>query len=127
MDSRFEFPYCNPNYNVYTFHGNQPGVGEQSLFRAVQPPRVDLTGNHSPQRSETARPQSDRLIPSVSLKVINPDKKSDTKLYILRNVSWQHLSSPDGVRSYFVDQLCEQVSSNPVFDFGYFKGTNVFG
>ena len=122
MDGRFEFPYCSPNYNVYTFHGNQPGVGEQSLFRAVQPPRVDLTGSHSPQRSETARPQSDRLIPSISLKVINPDKKSDAKLYILRNVSWQHLSSPDGVRSYFVDQLSEQVSSNPVFDFGYFQG-----
>ena len=121
MDSRFEFPYCSPNYNVYTFHGNQPGVGEQSLFRAVQPPRVDLTGNHSPQSPEAAR-QSERLIPSISLKVINPDKKSDVKLYILRNISWQHLSNSDKVRSYFVDQLCDQVSSTAVFDFGNFQG-----
>lgn len=56
------------------------------------------------------------------MKVINPDKKSDAKLYILRNVSWQHLSNPDKVRDFFVDQLRDQVSSNAVFDFGYFQG-----
>ena len=75
-----------------------------------------------PQCPTTAIRQPEPMIPSISLKVINPDKRSEAKLYILRNVSWQHLSDPNKVRDFFVEQLCDQISSNAVFDFGYYRG-----
>ena len=103
--NRFEFPYCSPNYNVYTFHAAQPGVQEQSSFHTSvqQAPHIDLTisgtCSQPPQHHATRQPEP--VIPSVSLKVINPDKRSETKLHILRNVSWQHLSHPGEVREFF--------------------------
>ena len=128
MEGRFNFPYCSPNYNLYTFHASQAGDhgGEQIPYGSPAPrpqaQHVDLTGDRSPREHPTTSGQQERVLPSVSLKVINPDKKSDAKLYILRNIAWQHFSDPDKLRGFLMDQFRDQVSSNAVFDFGYFRG-----
>lgn len=129
MDGRFNFPYCSPNYNLYTFHAGDHGR-EQIPFGSPAPRpqlaqaqhHVDLTGDHSPREHPATSGQQDRVLPSISLKVINPDKRSDAKLYMLRNVAWQHFSDPSKLRAFFMDQLRDQVSDNAVFDFGYFQG-----
>ena len=130
--NQIEFPYCSPNYNVYTFHAGQSGVGEQSPFRAAvqqAPPRIDLTlsggrCNQPPQYSDTVTVmrQPEPVILSVSLKVINPDKRSEAKLYILRNVPWQILSDPGKACDFFVEQFPNQVPNKSAFDFGYYQG-----
>ena len=56
------------------------------------------------------------------MKVINPSKKSEAKLFILRNVDVLSLSDPEKVRTLLTDQFREEVSEEQHFDFGYYHG-----
>ena len=68
---------------------------------------------HSPVGSEIL------ILPTLAVKVVNPSKKSDIKLFILRNMCFNQL---EDVREMLRTQLPDEVSGEPNFDFGYFKG-----
>lgn len=56
------------------------------------------------------------------MKVINPSKKSEAKLFILRNVDVLSLSDTEKVRKLLTDHFREEVSKEQYFDFGYYHG-----
>ena len=56
----------------------------------------------------------------MAVKAINPDKKSDTKLYMLRNVNKDDVGILTRFREIF-DQFGEVVSSDFDFDMGYYR------
>lgn len=93
-----DFPQYSPSYNVYapvySLHGEQPLHGEQLV----------------------------QLLPTVSVKVFNPTKKSDVKLFVLRNVSVSCLDSMEKVRGLLGQQLVDVISKDPNFEFGYIQG-----
>ena len=66
------------------------------------------------------------VLPTVAVKVINPTKRSETKLFMLHNVDMQQFSCPENVREVIADQLGEDiVSPGSQFEIGYFKATLV--
>lgn len=61
-------------------------------------------------------------VPSVSIKVINPDKKSESKLFILRNVELSSIETPENMRSLLIEKLGQDlVAKEPGFEMGYFR------
>ena len=48
-------------------------------------------------------------LPTVAVKVINPTKRSETKLFMLHNVDIQQFSCPENVREVIADQLGEDI------------------
>jgi len=61
-------------------------------------------------------------VPSVSIKVINPDKKSESKLFILRNVELRRIETPESMRSLLTEKLGQDlVAKEPGFEMGYFQ------
>lgn len=61
---------------------------------------------------------------AVSVKVINPDKKSESKLLMLRNVDSSKLDSPRELKRTIFDQFGgEIVPSNLRFDVSYYRGS----
>ena len=63
-------------------------------------------------------------VPSVSVKVINPSKKSDTRLFILRNVELQKLKTPESMKNLLLSQLGQEIVAKESFEMGYFQGNN---
>ena len=61
-------------------------------------------------------------VPSVSVKVINPSKKSDTRLFILRNVELQKLKTPESMKNLLLSQLGQEIVAKESFEMGYFHG-----
>ena len=61
-------------------------------------------------------------VPSVSVKVINPSKKSDTRLFILRNVELQKLKTPENMNKLLLSQLEQEIVAKESFEMGYFQG-----
>ena len=59
---------------------------------------------------------------SVSVKVINPSKKSDTRLFILRNVELQKLKTPESMNNLLHSQLGQEIVAKESFKMGYFQG-----
>ena len=59
-------------------------------------------------------------VPSVSVKVINPSKKSDTRLFILRNVELQKLKTPQSMKNLLLSQLGQEIVAKESFEIGYF-------
>lgn len=68
---------------------------------------------------------------TVEIKVINPDKRSEIKLFTLRNVDCDKLGSPMDVNKFIFDQLGQNlVSKDLTFDVGYYRGNkrvNILG
>ena len=59
---------------------------------------------------------------SVAVKVINPAKKSDTKLFMLRNVDKDHIRTLDDLKGIICEQFGEDVVSQDLkFDCGYYR------
>ena len=52
---------------------------------------------------------------------MNPDKRSEAKLYILRNVSWEHILDP-GKGVFFMSSSYMTKFQATLFDFGYYWG-----
>ena len=63
-------------------------------------------------------------VPSVSVKVITPSKKSDTRLFILRNVELQKLKTPKNMKNLPLSQLGQEIVAKESFEMGYFQGND---
>ena len=115
-----DFRYSSLNYHLYTFQPSQPQ--SQSSQPQPQPQQTSYTGMYTMRNpSQAASRLSQQIfrnpVPSVSVKVINPSKKSDTRLFILRNVELQKLKTPESMKNLLLSQLGQES-----FEMGYFQG-----
>ena len=70
----------------------------------------------------TAPPTTTLSSKAVAVKVINPEKRSESKLLMLRNVDTGKLDSPCELKHMIYDQFGgETVRGNLTFDVGYYK------
>ena len=91
---------------------------------------MSVGGQISPGRADREVGPSNNGI-SVDIKVINPDKRSENKLFTLRNVDCDKLGSPVDLNKIIFDQLGQNlVSRDLTFDVGYYRGNkrvNILG
>ena len=126
-----EFAF-SPSYNLYTLQGaSQGSSGQYSAMLqgasqgysgqcAMSP---QLTGNDCPGMCMPRRGNADpQVVQSFSIKVINPIRKTEPKLFILRNIELQYFTQPETVQKLILDQLRSEVSNDHSFEFGYFQG-----
>ena len=60
---------------------------------------------------------------TITVKVINPDKKSDYKTFLIRNIDMDNLDGVNGIRSLLKEELGDQYLPKGLhFDIGFFKG-----
>ena len=76
----------SPSYNLYSFHQPAPPYAHGSFT----PPVLQATDGAS---SLTMAGDTD-FVETIGVKVINPDKKNETKLFMLRNVNFLRMKSP---------------------------------
>ena len=63
------------------------------------------------------------MLQDIEIKVINPDKRSENRLFTFRNVDCDKLSSPVDLNKIIFDQLGQNlVSKDLTFDVGYYRG-----
>ena len=138
-----EYPYssANPNYHLYPFNHQATGTGTVlpgygAHPRVSQSVNIDLSGTPRPSVSQSVIDLSGHqheahhspvgseilILPTLSVKVVNPSKKSDIKLFILRNIEFECFDQHEDVREMLSTQLADEISGEPNFDFGYFKG-----
>ena len=63
-------------------------------------------------------------VPLVSVKVTNPSKKSDTRLFIPRKVKLQKLKTPESMKNLLLSQLGQEIVAKESCEMGYFQGNN---
>ena len=67
--------------------------------------------------------QSSPSTVKLNVKVINPEKKSQSETYVLRNISCHKISTPDGLKEEILTQFGSDMVSNKLdFPVGYMKG-----
>ena len=130
----YDFRSSSPNYHLYTFQPSQPqSQPSQPQSQPSQPQSQPSQPQSQPSQPQSQPPQPQpqptsytgmytmrnpsqaasglsqqsfmNTVPSVSVKVINPSKKSDTRLFILRNVDLQKLKTPANVKNLLLSQL----------------------
>ena len=109
----------SPSYHnvMYAFQG-PTGLDSRPSASAVMNPVSETQG-----LTDSRHRVSVGVLPTVAVKVINPTKRSETKLFMLHNVDMQQFSCPENVREVIADQLGEDiVSPGSQFEIGYFKG-----
>ena len=109
----------SPNYH-YSFNPSHATYHAGSLPNVAQ--YVSVGGQISPRREDCeAGPSGNGT--TVEIKVINPDKRSENKLFTLRNVDCDKLGSPMDINKIIYDQLGQNlVSKGLTFDVGYYRG-----
>ena len=118
----------SPNYH-YAFNPSHATYhAGNTLPNVVQ--YVSVGGQISPGRADReVRPSNNGI--TVEIKVINPDKRSENKLFMLRNVDCDKLGSPMDLNMIIFDQLGQNlVPRDLTFDVGYYRGNkrvNILG
>ena len=125
FSSALDYGYYNrsPNYRCnYAFNPSQATYHGNALPSVAQ--YVNVGGQISPGRPpdhHEAGPSNNGT--TVEIKVINPDKRSEIRLFKLRNVDCDKLSSPVDLNKVIFDQLGQNlVSKDLAFDVGYYMG-----
>ena len=110
-----------PSYNLYTFNPGPTITSAPAYQPSVSNPERETLRDDN---SETTSPPTTPLSPiTVAVKVINPEKKSESKLLMLRNVNTSKLDSPRELKQLILDQFGgEIVPGDLKFDVGYFRG-----
>ena len=62
------------------------------------------------------------ILPSVTAKVINPDRRSDYKNYLIRDVHSNDVQSLNEVKTLLQEELGERVPTSFDFDVGFYRG-----
>ncbi len=105
-----DYRYSSPSYHMYAFQEPHNPVSE--THESPDPRHTVSVGVTSPV-----------ILPTVAVKVINPTKRSEAKLFMLHNVDVQQFSCPEKARRVIAGQLGEDiVSPANLFEMGYFKG-----
>ena len=121
----------SPNHYHYSFNptttyraGNTrvPNVAQYvNVGSGISPVRAGHGAGPGPSSNGT----------TVEIKVINPDKRSESRLFTLRNVDCDKLGSPMDLNKTIFDQLGQNlVSKDLAFDVGYYRGNkrvNILG
>ena len=119
----------SPNYESHCTYSFNPGSTPTCVNHTAAPALsqyVSISGQISPGRASREEGTSRETIDgaTVDVKVINPDKRSDIKLYVLRNVDCGKLSSPTDINKLIFEQLGHNIVPRDLkFDVGYYKGT----
>ena len=112
---------CCPNYHLYSFQATQtsgfPPVLETCSTRLGSTSRAG-TGSSTSTTGLTALSPT---VPSIAIKVINPSKKTEAKMFLLQNIEFDNFKSPESMKQLLVDQLATIVCEN-VAEMGYFRG-----
>ena len=62
-------------------------------------------------------------VDSIGVKVINPDKKNEAKLFMLRNMNFYGMNSPKDLYAVIIEQLgSKAVADSTDFEVGYYVG-----
>ena len=111
------------SYDMFTFNTGPIHITSASPYPGVSQNDEDRETLHE-GFSETTTPPTTPLSPeAVAVKVINPEKKSESKLLMLRNVDYNKLDSPRALKHLILDQFGgEIVPGNLKFDVGYYRG-----
>ena len=112
-------------YHTYSFH--HIGLYHHAAL-AGNTITVDDSNDveHSPSRlqaqSTSSQAQSTPSLLSVPVKIINPDKKSEAKLYMLRNVDKENLGTLTDFKAMIFEQFGEEVVSSELdFEMGFYR------
>ena len=63
------------------------------------------------------------IVDSIGVKVINPDKKNEAKLFMLRDVNFYNLNTPKDLHAVIIGQLGRKaVAEGADFEVGYYAG-----
>ena len=119
-----DYRYSSNYHCTYIFN---PGANPAYAATPTLSQYVSVSGQISPRRTNLEETPADHRLhtdgSTVEIKLINPDK-SDIRLYILRNVDCDELSSPADINRIVFEQLGQNiVSKDLTFDVGYYKGT----
>ena len=83
-------------------------------------PNIPLPSRSEPQPDPEGTEEVILLF--VTVKVINPDRKSDYKSYLIRNVHSDDVQSLNGVKTLLQEELGEKVPTSLNFDMGFYRG-----
>ena len=61
-------------------------------------------------------------MPSVTAKIINPDRRSDYKNYLIRDVHSNDVQTLNGLKALLKEELGERVPKGFDFDVGFYRG-----
>ena len=91
------------------------------LHQSAHQPQAQPQDQGSTPDESNKTPISHTFI-SVAVKVINPAKKSDIKLFMLRNVDKDHIRTLDDLKGIICEQFGEDIVSQDLqFDCGYYR------
>ena len=94
-----EYSY-SPNYHLYSF---------QAAPTSGFPSSHAMTGSSGRPSSNTSTGLTTQSVSTVvslvTIKVINPSKENESKMFVLRNIELEHLSSPESMKEVIADQL----------------------
>ena len=109
---------CNYYYGPLYGQGLAPDYlpGRDQVASQRQPVTLD-TGTSTRSSSSQNEPS---FLASVTLKVINPANKKDTKIFLLRRSC--EIDTPHKLRKEIVKQYGDQVPHTNDFEVGYFRG-----
>ena len=120
-----EWDWGSRYYGSY-YHGTWPspppiaGVNVQQNFAPsvgpLPPPPPSVPGPPSSEGTEGF------ILPSVTVKIINPDKKSEYRNYLIRDVDSKNVQTLNGVKSLLKEELGEMVPTAFDFDVGFYRG-----
>ena len=100
----FYGPYANAFASEET--QDSPNQGSSSLSPEAQQPFV---------------PAHERIIKTITLKVLSPSNKRDFTVFTLRDVPEEDLETPDSLKEVIIAQVGDAVSSKPEFPLGYYR------
>ena len=106
----------SPSYNLYSFHQPPPGLYAHGSFSQPSPQGASsATGGM--ECTDLAK------VDSIGVKVINPGKKNEAKLFMLRNVNFHGMNSPMDLYAVIIEQLGRKtVADSTDFEVGYYVG-----
>ena len=120
LGSRYYANYC---------HGSWPspptvtGVNVQQNVQQNFAPTPSSSQSTVPGPSAPEGTRTDTFIlPKVTIKCINPDRKSEYKNYLIRDVDSTNMQTLSGVKSVLKEELGEVVPAGFDFDVGFYSG-----
>ena len=133
-DYRYNGPHFPPSsgpagqYHMYNFHHMGPYHHAQAALAGNTMITVDDSSDveRSPARVQ-AQPTSNQAqstpsLLSVPVKIINPDKKSEAKLYMLRDVDKENLGTLTDFKEMIFEQFGEEVVNSELdFEMGFYR------
>ena len=86
------------SYNLHSFHQPPPGLYAHGSF-SQPPPQGATSATGGMEYTDLAK------VDSICVKVINPGKKNEAKLFMLRNVIFHGKNSPKDLYAVIIEQL----------------------